>query len=998
MNNCHLKKLFRPQRSNLTIFHDLMRFRVREILVVATVYDAYILEKEGQLFEQIYGEYYQLNLSSAPRVISVFSPKDALEKLQKHHFDMVIIMTGIEKNVPIALAKDIKHVHPHLPVLLLINNNSQIGVFSREPGICDVVDKMFVWNGNSNIFLAMIKYIEDVHNADNDTKIGNVRVVLLVEDSIRYYSRYLPGLYSVIMREVQHTIDEEEIDARYKILQMRARPKVLLASNWENAITIYNRYKNHLLCVISDVEYPKDGALFKEAGFALAKKIAPKGVLPFLLQSSNLENAQKAKKLFAHFIHKNSQNLIAELRNFFQTHLGFGPFIFRDSAGAYIAEAHNMREFEQLLISISAESVLYHASNHHFSTWFMAKGEINLAITLKHINLDDFDAENRPEEVRKFILDILRRRRIEKKQDSIANFSTTMFGGEYGLMRIADGSVGGKGRGIAFVENLLRRDEFMECMPEINVRIPETAIIGTDEFDAFMERVELEDISLEDYSNKQIRQIFKITPLSNSVKDKLRQIVERTRSPLAVRSSGLFEDSLSQPFAGVYETYFIPNNHPDPEVRLQHLETAVKMVFASVFTPLARSYFDSVNYNIEEEKMAVIVQELVGKQHGRYFYPDISGVAQSYNYYPFNRMKPEEGIALMAVGLGKIIVDGGQAYRFSPKYPKIKIETIEMLLKSAQRTFYALDIGKYTPNLIEGESVSLATLDISEAEKFGTLDYCVSVYDMATKTLRPGLHHQGPRLVNFSYILEYDYAPLAPAIDSVLYIMSSAFGTPVEIEFSVDLTKDEEGKVTLYLLQVKPLIKNSEYLDINIEQFSENEIFLQTSKGMGNGLIDNISDIVFVKPDAFSVFKTREMAEQIGEMNARMKREKRRYILIGPGRWGSSDSLLGIPVNWSHISEAVVIVEVGLKGFHVDASLGSHFFHNITSLNIGYFTVPLYDESSFVDWDWINKQKVEEETDFIVHVSTEQPFAVLMDGKRQKAIITKQHISIEQEE
>ena len=987
-----LQTLFQAEQSNLTIFHDLMTFRVREILVVATVYDAYILEKEGQLFEQIYGEYYQLNLSSAPRITSVFSPEDALEKVKTHRFDMVIIMTGIEKNAPIILSKEIKKFNKKLPVLLLINNNTQIGLFVQIAEACHTIDKMFVWNGNSNIFLAMIKYIEDLYNAENDTVVGNVRVVLLVEDSVRYYSRYLPGLYSVIMREVQQTIDEEDIDARYKILQMRARPKVLIASTWEEAQKLYTRYKKNLLCVISDVEYPKDGELSANAGFEMAEIVSSKDKLPFLLQSSNIENREKAEAKNLHFIHKNSPILLAELREFFQANLGFGPFLFRDNNGFYIAEARNMREFERLLTAVSADSILYHASHHHFSTWFMAKGEIELAVKLKNIVLQDFNDKDRSTVIRTFILNVLKERRVQKKQDSIASFSSSMFSDDYGLMRLADGSVGGKGRGIAFVDNLLRRKTFEDLLPDINVRIPKTAIIGTDEFDAFMDRVKQEEIALEDYSSKQIRHIFKMTHLSEDVIERLKKLVEETHAPLAVRSSGLFEDSLSQPFAGVYETYFIPNNHPDVAVRLRHLQTAIKMVYASVFTPLARSYFDSVNYNIEEEKMAVVVQEIVGAPHERFFYPDISGVAQSYNYYPFTHMKAEEGIVLMAIGLGKIVVEGEQTFRFSPKHPKMRVETIDTLFKNAQRTFYALDLGKYTPNLLEGENVSLVKLDIADAERFGTLNYCVSVFDANSQSLRPGLNMPGPRLINFSHILEYDYIPLAPAIDAVLNIMSNAFGTPVEIEFSVDLNKDADGRASLYLLQVKPLIQNSEYIDVDITTFENSDIFLKTSKGMGNGVVDGVRDVVFVKESAFSAFKTTEMAGVIDAINKKMKDEGRHYILLGPGRWGSSDSLLGVPVNWSHISEAKVIVEVELDGFHVDASLGSHFFHNITSLDIGYFTVPLFDDSSFVDWEWLNQQEIVEESEFVMHVRTKVPFSVLMDGKQQKALITKSEI------
>lgn len=986
MNSIKYESLFKPQKSNLSIFHDLMPFKVKEILLVATAYDAYILEREGQIFEQIYGEYYQLNISSAPRITSVFTAEDAMEKIESGCFDLAIVVTGIDKQMPLILSKSIRQVSPNLPVLLLINNNNQIKLYAGMKDSLVDVDKMFVWNGDSSIFLAMIKYIEDSINAENDTAKGDVRIVLVVEDSIRYYSRYLPTLYSVIISEVHRLISGEDIDARYKLLKMRARPKVLLASTYEEALTLFEKYYEYMLCLITDVAFPLGGKNDPCAGKKLVEHIKNKLSVPILVQSSEPDNMAFAIENNLDYIDKNSTRLSSDLIDFFHLHLGFGNFLFKDPTGKIIGEARYLKELEVLIDTIPAETILYHSDRNDFSTWFMAKGEIKSALRLKQARTEDFKG---PEEIRAFIKQVLRDRWLEKKRDYISVFSETAFKEKSYLMRISNGSVGGKGRGIAFTESILQKEEFKDLMQDINVTIPKTIIIGTDEFENYIEQIDYCALIETEKDYSETRQLFSELELSSLLNQRLERMLANLKGPIAVRSSGLFEDSLSQPFSGIYETYYLPNNDPDLGIRLKQLEMAIKMVYASVFAPLARSYFDSINHSIEEEKMAVIIQELVGRGYDQYFYPHVSGVAQSYNYYPFSHMKPEDGIGLIALGLGKSIVDGEASYRFCPRYPKMNMMTIKDLLANTQRYFYALNVDKNHFNLIEGSEATLDRLPVELAEKHGTMALSASVYDSLANAIRPGLHSDGPRIVNFSYLLEYNQVPLAATITKLLDIMRGALGTPVEIEFSVDLSKDSAERATLYILQVKPLIRSLESMVVDTSLVDRGDMILYSDRGMGNGVIDGIRDIVYVIPEKFDRLATKKIAREIHTVNADMKKEQSNYILIGPGRWGSSDPYLGIPVDWAAISEAKVIVESAVQDFNVDASLGSHFFHNITSMNIGYFTVSGKSNAVFVDYAYLEKNRAIQEYNYIRHVKLPAPVTVIMDGRKSISLITK---------
>lgn len=982
-----LTDVFDKYRSDKDIFHDLMQLKAREILLVATLFDSFILERDGQLSEQLYGEYYQLNLSNAPRITSATSPENAIEKLNQRPFDMVILMAGIDVKTPVALGKQIRKMKPDIPIILLANNNSILPYFDPASKKLAHINRIFVWNGYSKIFLAITKYVEDFLNVDRDTSLGMVRVILLIEDSVRYYSRYLPLLYSEIMKQTQRLIADENLDEMNKVLRMRARPKVLLASSYEEAEELFNKHRKYLLTVISDVRFQKDGVSDPEAGLKFTKFVKEKMPdLPLLIQSSEIENMEKAVALGASYIDKNSDSLALDIRNFLLEKLGFGEFIFKYPSGDIIAATNNMEDFEKMLKTIPQESLLYHANRNDFSAWLMARGEVLFARILRSAQMCDFEEA---EQMREFIIDIFENVKHLKTRGRVINFDESVFGKSSYITRFANGSLGGKGRGITFINNLIEHIAFSKHIPEINIRIPTTTVIGIDEFDFVIDNNNLRGIIYNRESDyDQIKTLFLGSRLSDGLQDKLKRFIALVDCPLAVRSSGLFEDMLMQPFAGIYSTYLLPNNHPDLETRLKQLSDAIKLVFASIFSPKARAYFDAVNYKIEEEKMAVIIQEVVGNRYGDVYYPHISGTAQSYNYYPVAYLKPEDGLAVAALGLGSYVVDGEQAFRFSPMYPRLDIISGENLVKNSQKYFYALDMSKNDVNLFDGEDACYVKLDISEAEKQGALNHLASVYDFQNNTLKTGLSQKGPRVINFADILKYDHFPLAKTIEAMLEIGEKSMSNPVEIEYAVDMNKKKNGKITFYLLQMKPLIQNADEININTDEIVREDLMLLTSKGMGNGK-DTICDVIFIDPAKFDKSETERMVEEISRLNESMKKLNKKYILIGPGRWGTRDRWLGIPVGFNQISQARVIVEVGLEDFQIDSSLGSHFFHNITSMNIGYFTVPFRSNTDFIDWGWLKSLPAVETTNYFVHVRLPQPLTIIMDGKKGISLIKK---------
>lgn len=970
-------------------YHYLMANKVREILLVSTFYDAFIFEQDGRLSEQIFGEYRQLNLSTAPMITSVPTGEDALQLLSEKKFDLVVTMPHIGTLSPFELAQRIKAQYPELPVLLLLNMLSDIKLTEVSEQRLRYFDNVFLWNGDTKLFLAMVKSVEDKRNLEFDTKIGLVRVILLVEDSVQFYSIFLPLLYEEIVKQTQILISEELNDIN-KRLRMRARPKVILAHTYEEAMDIYTRYQEYIIAVISDISFARQGKLDHEAGIKLISKVKENIYdVPTILLSSDAQNYEKAVAIKSTFIHKHSKHLLQQLRDFIKNNLGFGDFVFRNSQGEEIDRAHTLAEFEEKLKVVPDESIVYHSRRNHFSAWLMARGETQIARQMRLLTLNDFASTT---EVRQHLVTTLKNIRVARNKGKIINFSPHNLFENTQITRLGEGSLGGKGRGLAFLNALLVTMEFEKQFPTVQISLPATAVIGTNEYDEFILRNQIYNQNLEFQSNAAIDQIFLNGELSPELCAKLRIFLENITYPLAVRSSGLLEDSYSQPFAGIYRTYMLPNNHPDINVRYQQLSDAIRLVFASVFIKNARTYIENLNHQVEEEKMAVILQQFVGTPFAdTFFYPHISGVAQSYNFYPIAGLKSADGIAQIAVGMGKAVIDGKKIFRFCPRFPNIELIPPQTLLGNSQTTFYALDLRRRSFDLLAGEETTIAELPLSIAEEQGALEQIASVWDYADNRLVPGLDKPGPRVIAFENILKYNTFPLASILERLLDIGEKAFGTPIEIEFAVNLTNQPERNITptFYILQIRPLGISTEEIILNPAEIERDRMLLFTDSALGNGSIEGIQDIIYIDPKKFDNLKTIEIQEEIEQLNSMLKEANRPYLLIGPGRWGSRDRFLGIPVKFGQISQARAIVEVGLEGFDIDPSQGTHFFHNVVALRIGYFNVPHNSNRNFIDWDWLYQQPVITRTNHCVHVHTPDTLTIKIDGRTGVGLILK---------
>jgi DNA-binding NarL/FixJ family response regulator len=966
------------------IYHDMMPFKVKEILLVANLYDAFFIEREGRFSEIMLYDYGNMNLSSFPRITGVSTKEEVFEQLEEKNIDMVIVMIGLNTMKPLSISKKIKQIFPEMPVFVLLNNNLNIAFFQRYQKR-NVFDQLFVWNGESRIFFAMIKYLEDLKNAKNDTSIAAVRQILIVEDSPAFYSSFLTHLYRIIYKQTNEIINDVSTDNLYKVLKLRARPKIILASNYEDAMALYNEYKEYIFCLITDVQYEKNGVMNKNAGFELIDEITKENPdLPTIVLSQDKTKGEIAKEKGISFIDKNAQNLYKDLKHTVTQKIGFGAFIFKDMEEKEIARAHTIKEFEELLQTVPDESIHFHGERDHFSLWLMARTEIQLAKVLVRKKAREFKNAN---EIREYLLTAIKSYRDEQPSGKVVPFDERACRTEENIVTLVDGSYGGKGRGLAFVHSLKDKFVFERAVEGVKIRIPKTAVIGTDEFESFLERNDFVHFKENPPKYEEVKSLFLKASLSDQLIERLKVLLNCYLNPIAIRSSGTFEDSFSQPFAGIFETYILPNNHLDETVRLQQTMDAIKLVFASVFSETAINYTLALDQKLGEENMAIVIQELVGNNFNGYYYPHISGVAQSYNFYPFAHMKPEEGFVTAAVGLGIYVVEGEAAFRFSPKYPKTQFLSLEDQVKYTQTYFYAVDMHKEDLNLSDGSMSSMKKVDIYDARDHGSLTHCVSVYDNNNRAIYPGLKRYGPIVVNFASILNHEYVALSKTIEIILNLIKDAFGSPVEIEFAVDLNRDADGDVSFYILQVKPIIRAKETYSFNFNKIPVKDTILHAGKGMGNGIIDTISDIVFIKNDVFDRIRTEEMAEEIEVINKKLGHEGKEYILIGPGRWGTRDRFIGIPVNWPQISNAKVIVETGLEGFPLDASYGSHFFHNLTTLNIAYFSVSHKHENDFINYDILNDQELIEETTFFKHVRFSAPITVKIDGRKRMAVV-----------
>jgi len=979
-----LKKYYNKFKYGEESFHKLMQNRIKKILLVSSFYDAFTFEQDGRLSEKIFGEYRQLNLSLAPRVTNVPTASMALEELEKDDYDLVVTMKHIGKMSFLELARKIKKKHEDLPLILLLSSNSEARQIQESKRDVELFDKIFLWNGDAKLFLAMIKSVEDRDNLANDTREGLVRVILLVEDSVKYYSMILPYLYERIVEQTQILIREEVNDIN-KRLRMRARPKVIVAHTYEEAIRIYNNYSEYVSTVISDVKFPRNGKIDEEAGYKLISKIKANDDfdIPIILMSSNLENKELAEEMDVTFLHKFDPQLINRIGKFIHDYLGFGDFILRDEQG-YYDTARSLSELRIKLQKIPDSVLKYHTVRNHFSSWLMARGEIEIARRIRPLRLQDFESIS---ESRNYLLKTINEILDQREKGKVVKYHDYCSFEPNEIIQLTDGSLGGKGRGLAFLNALLVSMDFGEKFEGCQVVTPATAIIGTNEFDDFIENNNLDEINIENLSDDQINRYFLAGQLTKDLLDKLETVVNQINKPIAVRSSGLLEDSYSEPFAGVYRTYMLPNNDPNKALRLQQLITSVKLVFASVYTERARLYINNLNHRISEEKMAVIIQEIAGSYfNDKYYYPHISGVGQSYNYYPVFGMEHEDGVVSIAAGLGKSVVDGENVYRFCPKYPKKNILKRDSLIKDSQRFIFALNLKKKNYSLVKGDDITLDKLEINEVRFHGSLNRLASVLDLENNRVKPGLRHDGQIVMNFDYILKYDYFPLSDIVREILKLGESAFGMPIEIEFAVDLKENEEQKPVFYLLQIRPLAVGSKEVHIP-DKINKDEVLLYSEHCMGNGQFCNLEDVIYVPHETFDKTKTSEIKNEIKKLNQEMRERDQRYLLIGPGRWGSQDRFLGIPVQFNDINMAKVIVETGFEGFEIEPSQGTHFFHNVVSMELGYISIPHDSNNNFLKWERLKKGKTIHQTNFCRHVKLDQKMNIKMDGKSGRGII-----------
>jgi hypothetical protein len=832
------------------------------------------------------------------------------------------------------------------------------------------------------VFVAIIKHLEDRYNVEHDTREGLVRVIIVVEDSIRYYSLFLPLIYSELMKQT-HRLISAGINDFYNLLQMRARPKILLAETYEEAIAYYRRYQKYVIGVISDVRFSKEGKIDKEAGLKFIKEVKTNNLtLPTALQSRELKNKQRAKELGAFFIHKKSRRLLKSLREFMLMHLGFGDFVFRVAEGKVVGRARNIMELYQAITVVPDESLIFHGSHDHFSGWLMNRAEFSIAQKVKPVKVDSF---TNPEELRRFLLDSINAILVEKSSGVVHDWDRESHHPAIRFTRLRPGSLGGKGRGIAFLQFLLNTFPLIDDLSiEVDIRIPKTYVLGTSEFDRFMEENdELHDIALSDASDEVIKEKFIQANVDNQLRDDLKCILKTLTGPLSVRSSSLLEDSQYQPFAGIFETYFLPNNQ-DMDTRLRLLCDAIKLVYASSFLKKAKSYAETTDQSIEESKMAVVIQLVVGKEHpNRLSYPSFSGVASSNNYYTVSYMEPTDRIAFLAVGLGKIIVDGGLALRFCPRFPEISFySTHDQLLENSQKDFFAIDLASKTTAITEGENSFLVKADIFDANK-EILSKVADTYNYDDQMLRNGYMGEGTQL-------KYGTFPFAKAISKILELGEKAMGCSVEIEFAGNFQSDPKKRTTFYLLQLRPFVEQDELLSDEFVSVPKDDMLAYSSQISGNRILKDIYDIVYVKPESFNKLETQKMVKEIDQINRNLQNQETPYILIGFGRWGTFDPFLGIPVKWNHISGAKVLIETGLEDFHVEHSQGSHFFQNITSANVGYFFIKYNSKKDFIDWDWLNSQtNIVIETEYIRHIRIINPFLVMIDGRRREGMIIK---------
>jgi DNA-binding NarL/FixJ family response regulator len=984
-----IDSLLKDYDPRFKIFHELMAKKIREILLVSTPYDAWIMEEDVRLSERLIHEYRGLNLSNPPRLTWVSSVEEALKALEDKKFDMVITMPSVVDMDCISLGTRVKKKDPDLPVILFAH--SAVTSVDFYPGHTKPagIDRAFVWSGNTDMLVALIKSAEDRLNVDYDTTSAGIRVLLFVEDSPQYLSSLLPIFYRELVSQTQ-AVMEEGLNEEHRLLTMRARPKILIADNYENAVNIYEKYKPYILGVISDVRFPKEGNLFPDSGIDLLTKIkADRWDIPLLLMSSEPSNADKAASIPSYFVDKNSSTLHADVHAFFMDHLGFGDFVFRMPDGKEISRATNLRTLEDEMNKIPIESLMFHANRNDFSRWLFARTETILASKLRPASAEDFSYD--PYEMRKFLVSNIHVRRRRRQKGVIVNFDAHDFDPDTEFFKIGNGSVGGKARGLAFASDLLRHhSEMMQKFSDVNIIIPKSLVITTDGFEAFIHDNHLLKISDIDMPDKKIAKKFLRAKFPKWIRGDLEAYLKDIHYPIAVRSSSLLEDAQFRAYAGLYRTYMLPNDCPSYIQRTEHVINAIKLIYASTYFRGPKSFSQRVGHRTEEEKMAVIIQSMVGNTYGEHFYPAVSGVAQSHNYYPFSHMKPEEGIATIALGLGKMVVEGEKTLRFSPKYPQLlpQRSTVEDILENSQRYFYSLKLEKTCSMLSINDTSHLDKREISDAEKEYPVSFLSSTYIPNEHRIRDTSHMPGHRILTFSQILKYNSFPLPDILNEFLTLGQKGMGCPVELEFSVNLSQNQDTQPTFALLQLRPMTARAELEVVDISNEEIEKAFCYSSNALGNAHKGDITDIVYVKPDAFDPAKTIEIAREIGEMNKYFAQKNRKYLLIGPGRWGSADRWLGIPVDWTDICNVDVITETTSAHLNAEPSQGSHFFHNITTMGINYISVS-EKEGGFFKGAWLTALPAQKESAHVRYVALDKPITIKVDGRASRCVMMR---------
>ncbi len=980
-------KNFQPElRSRFKTFHELMSRKVDRILLVSTPYDAWIVEEDCRLSERIVNEYRGLNLSSPPRLTWVADSDQALKALASADFDMAILMTGHDISASSVLGRQVKKHHPDLPVILLCHEPRTLQAIQETPGQMKGLDRTFLWSGNTDLLVALIKSVEDRMNAAHDTKYAGIRVILLVEDSPAYLSSLLPILYRELVVQTQ-AVMEDVLNEEHRLLAMRARPKILIARSFDDALTQYETYEPYILGVISDVRYPNRGRMDDFAGVKLLKRIKKDRFdVPLLLTSSEPSNRSKADKIPAIFVDKNSPTLHAEVHSFFMNRLGFGEFIFKSAAGAPIARANNLRSLEKHIAAIPEDAFANHCNCNDFSRWLFARSEIDLANTVRPFRGTEFPSI---EKRRQHLLTLTHKRRMARQNGVVVNFDAERFDVDTHFFKIGNGSLGGKARGLAFASTLLHGDQTLaEKYPGVRIFIPRSLVITTEGFETFVETNGLKSLAKSDLPDSAIAVRFLEAEFPAVLTGQLKAYLAQVKYPLAVRSSGLLEDAQFMAYAGLYKTYMLPNNDRDLMRRVALLITAIKLIYASTYFQNPKAFAKRVGHRTEEEKMGVIIQQLVGRGYGNNFYPAISGVAQSYNYYPFGKMKPEQGIATIALGLGKTVMEGAQTLRFSPHYPQLlpQRSNVSDILSNSQRWFYALRRDADCDGVAIDEDTNLVKRDIVDAVSEPAVRDLVGTYVPQEDRIRDRYIEPGSPVLTFANILKHNLFPLSGILKDAVAMGQAGMGCPVEMEFSANLGEDKEHPPEFAILQLRPMTARADLSHVTIGKHEIERAFCYSTQALGNAINRDMVDIVFVKPDAFDPGCTKQIAHEIGQINSRLRAHDRKYLLIGPGRWGSADHWLGIPVNWSDISNVGAIVETAGSLIKADPSQGSHFFHNITTQGINYITISECG-NDFIDWHQITERPIETETRFVAQIRTRRPFTLKVDGRDSKAII-----------